>query len=215
MDEPTYLTTTRTGYDAIAVDFTEHFKAELQARTWERTFLAAFAEFVQADGGGVVADVGCGAGRVTGHLHELGLDVFGIDLSPGMLALARRDNPGLRFEEGAMAELDLKDGDLAGLVAWYSIIHTPPESLPAVFAEFHRVLAPGGHLAVAFQVGDGIMHYDEAFGHAVSLDFHRGSPERIVDMLTEAGFVMHATLLREAYETEPTPQAHLLARKPR
>jgi ubiquinone/menaquinone biosynthesis C-methylase UbiE len=62
-----------------------------------------------------------------------------------MVAPARRSNPGLRFEEGSMTALDLPDGALGGIVAMYSIIHIPRERLPEVFAEFHRVLAPGGH----------------------------------------------------------------------
>jgi hypothetical protein len=50
--------------------------------------------------------------------------------------------------------LDLADGVLGGIVAWYSIIHTPPQRLPVTFAEFGRVLSPGGHLLLAFQAGD-------------------------------------------------------------
>ncbi|MGW4848298.1 class I SAM-dependent methyltransferase [Nocardia brasiliensis] len=56
---------------------------------------------------GPVADVGCGPGEVTAHLHELGVDAFGIDLSPAMIDVARRDHPGLRFEVGSMTELNL------------------------------------------------------------------------------------------------------------
>ncbi|OKH99228.1 hypothetical protein A6A06_27125 [Streptomyces sp. CB02923] len=41
-----------------------------------------------------------------------------------------------------------------GIVARYSIIHTPPEVLPTVFEEFHRALAPGGQLLLGFHVGD-------------------------------------------------------------
>ena len=77
------------------------------------------------------------------------MTAFGVDLSPEMVALARRAHPGLRFDEGSMTALDLPDGALGGIVASYSIIHIPPERLPAVFAEFHRVLAPGGHMLVA------------------------------------------------------------------
>jgi 2-polyprenyl-3-methyl-5-hydroxy-6-metoxy-1,4-benzoquinol methylase len=49
-------------------------------------------------------DVGCGTGRITAHLRQLGVDVFGIDLSPGMIEVARRDHPGLRFDLGSMTE---------------------------------------------------------------------------------------------------------------
>ena len=93
---------------------------------------------------------------MTAHLHSLGLSAFGVDLSPAMIVVARRAHPGLQFNEGSMTALDLTDGVLGGIVAWYSIIHTPPERLPVVFAEFYRVLGPGGHLLLAFQVATSV-----------------------------------------------------------
>ncbi|WP_405617767.1 class I SAM-dependent DNA methyltransferase [Streptomyces sp. NBC_01508] len=211
--EPSYLRDTRAGYDAIAVDYAERFESVLEVDPLGRAMLGTFAEYVQADGAGPVV----GPGRVTAHLHTLGLDISGIDLSPAMVALARRTFPELRFEEGSMTDLDLPDGSLAGAVAWYSIIHIVPEQLPLVFAQFHRVLAPGGHLLLAFQVGDEPLHFDEAFGHSVCLDFRRLSPDRIAELLNQAGFQVNARLVREPYGYElssAVPQAHMLARKP-
>jgi SAM-dependent methyltransferase len=158
--------------------------------------------------------VGCGPGEVTAHLHSLGLGVFGIDLSPGMLAVARRAYPGLRFDEGSMTALDMPDGALSGVVAWYSVIHIPPERLAAVFAEFHRVLAPGGYLLLGFQVGNEPLHLAEAFGHRVDLHFRRLSPDRVAEQLAGAGFAMLARQVCEPQRWEKVPQAHLLARKP-
>ncbi len=117
MAEPAFLTTTRSSYDTVAADYGEHFRGELDTKPLDRGFLAGFAELVLAAGGGQVADVGCGTGQYTAHLRALGLDVFGIDLSPGMLEVARRMHPGLRFVEGTMTGLDLPDGSLAGLSA--------------------------------------------------------------------------------------------------
>jgi ubiquinone/menaquinone biosynthesis C-methylase UbiE len=148
---------------------------------------------------------------VTAHLCSLGLDASGVDLSPAMVAEARRAHPDLRFEVGSMTALDLPNGALRGLVAWYSIIHVPPEELPSVFAEFQRVLAPGGRLLLAFQVGDRPLHVSEGFGHSLSLDFHRLSPDHVADLLTQAGFVVDARLVRAADADEKVPQAHLLA----
>jgi SAM-dependent methyltransferase len=214
MADPSYLHTTRAAYDAVAADYAEHFRTELEAKPLGRAMLAAFAELVRATGAGPVADVGCGPGRVTAHLHSLGLTAFGVDLSPGMVAVARRAHPDLRFDEGSMTALDLPDGAVRGIVAWYSIIHIPPERLPAAFGEFRRVLAPGGRLLLAFQVGDEALHLTEGFGHAISLDFYRLSPDRVAGLLEQAGFVVDARLLREPDETEKVPQAHLLARMP-
>ncbi|MFI0263877.1 class I SAM-dependent DNA methyltransferase [Streptomyces sp. NPDC017056] len=217
MTEPNFLLDTRASYDAMADDYVAFASGELDAKPLERGMLAAFADLVRAGGGGPVADVGCGTGRVSAHLAGLGLSVFGVDLSPGMLAVARREHPGLRFEEGSMLALDIPDGSLAGVVAWYSTIHVPAERLPEAFAEFHRVLAPGGHLLAAFQVGDEPLRLEEAWGHPVSLDFHRWQPDRFAALLDRAGLPVRARMLREpdvGAFAERTPQATLLARKP-
>jgi ubiquinone/menaquinone biosynthesis C-methylase UbiE len=79
-----------------------------------------------------------------------------------MLAVARRQHPELRFAEGSLLALDLPDGSQAGVVAWCSVIHLPPARLPAAFAEFHRVLAPGGYLQLAFHIGDQRNHFARA-----------------------------------------------------
>ncbi|MEN3357129.1 MAG: hypothetical protein V7637_1111 [Mycobacteriales bacterium] len=212
--EPAFLTATRVAYDTVAASYAEVLRAELATRPVERALLAAFAELVRAAGAGPAVDIGCGPGRVTGYLHSLGLDVSGVDLSPEMIAVARRDHPGLRFDEGSMLALSLADGAVGGVVAWYSIIHIPPQLLPAVFAEFHRVLAPGGHLLLAFQVGDERRHVTEGYGHEVSLDAYRLPSDRVADLLGRAGFGMHARLLREPTRNEKVRQAFLLARKP-
>ncbi|QTE00188.1 class I SAM-dependent methyltransferase [Streptomyces cyanogenus] len=208
------MTDARTFYDAIAEDYAAHFRDPLAERPLERALLAAYAE--QVGPGGQVADLGCGPGAVTAYLAELGLSVFGLDLSASMVAVARRDFPGLRFEQGSMRELPLADGSLAGVVSWYSSIHTPVDELPDLFAEFHRVLAPGGRLLLAFQVGDVPLRLDRPFGHDVILDFHRRHPEQMAELLVQAGFTLRSSTVREPEVTRgesPVPQAFLLAQK--
>ncbi|GAA3907259.1 class I SAM-dependent methyltransferase [Streptomyces lacrimifluminis] len=216
--ETDFVAATRVFYDAIAEDYFDRFRAGHAAQPLERAVLAAYAEFVRGSGGGSgqVADLGCGPGWVTGFLDSLGLSVFGLDLSASMLAVARREHPGLRFEQGSMLELDLADGTLAGVVSWYSTVHTPADRLPALFAEFCRVLAPGGHLLLGFQVGDVHKHHDQPFGRPVSMTFQRRRPERIAELLTEAGLTLVSQTVRAADEQagESSPQAFLMARKP-
>jgi SAM-dependent methyltransferase len=214
MTETTHLQSTRASYDTVAVDYDRLLRDQLANMPFDRAMLGVFAERVLESGGGLVGDLGCGPGRVTTHLDKLGLDVFGVDLSPGMVAVARRTYPALRFDVGSMTGLDLEDGSLAGAVAWYSTVHTPPGELPVVFAEFQRVLAPGGHLLMAFKVGDGCVHLDHAYGHDLSLDVYRFPPEQISELLGSAGFVEVARLVRAADEKhEATAQAYLLARR--
>jgi SAM-dependent methyltransferase len=212
--EPDFLHTTRTAYDSVAVRYAELFANELDDYPLDRAMLAAFADVVRTDGAGPVADVGCGPGHVTALLHGLGLNAFGIDLSAEMIALARAAHPRLRFDVASMMALPLEDGELGGIVARYSIIHTPPERLPEAFAEFHRVLAPGGHLLLAFQAHDNPSELAEAFDHKVALAY-RWSPGPVADLLRETGLIEVARLLRRPDDDDERgfEQAHLLARK--
>jgi len=176
--------------------------------------LATFADLASTAHLGPVADLGCGTGRITAHLASLGVNVFGIDLSPAMVDQARRANPHLHFEVGSITALDLSDAAAGGVLAWYSTIHTPPTDLPQVFAEFSRVLAPGGFLLVGFHVGDGDQPRSVGFREGVAIDAYDVTPERMAELSREAGLVVQAQLLRAAQGREPRPQASLLAAKP-
>ena len=213
MDEPGYQRAARIFYDTIAAEYAERFADDLDCKPFDRAMLAAFAERV--DGSGPVVDAGCGPGRLTGRLASLGIRAVGMDLSRGMLAVARGAHPDHPFLRGSLTSLPLASGALAGLLAWYSLIHLPPQVRPAALAEFHRVLAPGGHLLLAFQAGGDIHRVDGAWGHPVALGFHRIRPERIAAQLTEARFTVEAQLLRAPDDSERAPQAFVLARRPR
>ncbi|WP_448319035.1 class I SAM-dependent methyltransferase [Streptomyces sp. CO7] len=141
---------TRAAYDGVVELYASLFADRMETQPFARNMIAAFAELVRGTGNLRTADVGCGPGHLTAMLHELGLDAFGIDLSPGMVAHARRAHPELRFEEARMEALPVEDGALGGVLAHYSMIHTPPAELPAVLAEQVRVLAPGGLILVSF-----------------------------------------------------------------
>ncbi|MEV5340485.1 class I SAM-dependent methyltransferase [Streptomyces sp. NPDC052676] len=211
MTDSDFLAATRTFYDAVAEDYAGHFAGVIAHSPLDVALLGAFAELVGDTG--EVADLGCGPGRVTARLASLGVRVFGVDLSESMLAVARRENPGLRFEQGSMLDLGLPDGRLAGIVSWYSSIHTPADRLPDLFAEFARVLAPGGHLLLAFQAGDAPLRLERPFGHPVALDFERRRPEHMAKLLEGAGFAVRSRTVREAEEEkgESAPQAFLTA----
>ncbi|MEV0004607.1 class I SAM-dependent methyltransferase [Micromonospora sp. NPDC050980] len=210
MTETGWLTEIRTAYDTVAEDYARVLPGVVEPPL-DRAVLTAYAETVGP--GRPVLEVGCGTGRVTAHLHHLGLDIAGVDLSPGMVAVARRTYPELRFEVGSMTELAAPDASLAGLVAWYSLIHLPPELLPGVFAGFRRALAPGGHLLLAVKAGDRLDRREQAYGHRVGLDVHWLPPERLAGQLAAAGLPVWATLIREPVGTERQRQAFLLAQR--
>lgn len=170
----------------------------------------AFAEF--AGGAGPIADLGCGPGWLTADLASRGHETFGIDLSPEMIQYARATYPELRFSIGSMTALELPDGQLAGIVSWYSLIHTPPAELPSILAEFHRVLTPGGYVLVGFFSGADLDQPRE-FDHKVTPGY-RWPAARMAGLLVEAGLVEVARMVREPVADERFLRGYVIARKP-
>src|SRR3989441_11818337 len=76
----------------------------------------------------------------------------------------------MRFAQGDMHALPLSDASLAGIVAFYSLIHLERGAAVGVLTELTRVLMPGGLLLLAFHGGEGKAHADNWFGRGVSID---------------------------------------------
>ncbi|MET9518012.1 class I SAM-dependent methyltransferase [Streptomyces sp. NPDC002994] len=212
MDTDSWLADARTSYDTVAVSYADQIGEALAGEPYLRAALALFADLVHAAGGGPVADVGCGPGHVTAHLHELGVDAFGIDLSPVMIDVARRDHPDMRFELGSMTDLDVADASVVGLLAFWSLIHVPDDAIPTVFGHFHRVLRPGGPLLLGFHVGDESRLKTQGYGgHPMNVYVHRRQPDQVAAWLRDAGFTVEAQLLLDLDES--VPGAVLFARR--
>lgn len=204
----------QSSYDRIAEEYAARIYGELDHKPFDRMVLDNFA--ARTKGAGRVCELGCGPGHVARYLHDRGVDIFGIDLSPGMLEQARKLNPGLEFRQGNMLSLDVEDGSWAAIVSFYSIVHIPKADLPQVFREMSRALQPGGLLFLAFHLGEETLHEEDLWGHTVSLDlvlFWRKEVERY---LTNAGFFIEDSLERDPYPPEVEYQsrrAYILARK--
>ncbi len=212
--DPEKLSAYQSSYDRIAEEYTARIADELKDKPLDRMLLEQFA--ARVNGAGRVCDLGCGPGHVARYLHDRGVDIFGLDLSPGMLEQARKLNPNIEFRQGNLLALDVEDGAWAAIVAFYSIVHIPRADVPQALREMQRVLKPGGLLFLAFHLGDEVLHEENCWGHQVSLDlvlFRRKEVERY---LTEAGFAIEDSLERDPYPPEVEYQsrrAYILAKK--
>ncbi|MFJ6940110.1 class I SAM-dependent methyltransferase [Streptomyces sp. NPDC101132] len=205
-------TSIRNSYDAVADVYARGFTADLASKPLDRAMLTAFSEQVPKEA--PVADVGCGPAQVACYLADLGVPVLGLDVSPGMVEVARARRPGLDVRVGSMLDLPLGDGELAGVVAFYSLIHLQVDERPAAYAEFARVLRPGGLVLAAFHAGEETRHLDSWFDRPVALDFFALRPDEVAAGLTAAGFSVEATLMRGPYPGEAdTERAYLVARR--
>lgn len=180
--------------------------------------LAMIRQFVDAvptgaaEGG--ILDAGCGSGRMISHLESLGLrDVEGVDLSEAMIEQARTSHPHHRFKSGDIAALPYPGQHFRGVLAWYSVIHTPPEQLPDVVIELERVVRPGGYVLAGFQAGSGHRTIHRAYGHDVTLTAYLHDPAATAELFTRHGFSISAQLTREPRSSETHWQAFILARR--
>lgn len=207
---------TRAGYDEVAEAYAEHYLEELAKKPLDRAMLDAFAETSRA----MTLDLGCGPGQVARHLASRGVVVEGVDLSPAMIAIAKRLHPDLAFRTGDMLALPQEAASVSGIVAFYAIVNLAPEDLGTAFREMHRVLVPGGHALVSFHVRDGQghegghVHLEEMLGRTVSMDFWFHPVATVEERAREAGFTREACLERQPYaDVEyPSERAYLLLR---
>jgi SAM-dependent methyltransferase len=185
---------------------------DLAPEPWLRAALMAFAEDV--DGLGPVLDVGCGPGTVTAHLAALNVDVSGVDLSPQMVAHARRLHPGLQFSVASSTDLDLAEASLGGILGWWSLFNLPRDVLPDVLASFARALVPGGRVLIGTHVGDDDVVRTEAYdGVPVQWTTHLWQPEQLNALISSVGLEPVAELRMPA-SGQGRAQVLLSARRP-
>jgi ubiquinone/menaquinone biosynthesis C-methylase UbiE len=192
-------------YDSIAEPYAARFCDELDRKPFDRDLLDRLADRMT----GTVADIGCGPGHIGRRLADRGLDVVGIDVSEGMLTVARRRNPSVRFEHADVRDLPFADDELGGAVAFYSLIHL--DALEPALAELHRVIRPGGPLCLAFHEGEETAHLDEWFERPVDITVRFRSKAEVVDATTAAGFTIESVENRAPYEDETTLRLYVTA----
>jgi SAM-dependent methyltransferase len=210
---PASISDTQQSYDKVAREYAEKFKDEMDFKPFDRQCLDRLARSVGDLG--PVCDLGCGPGQIARYLQRQGVATLGVDLSPAMVAEAQRLNPELPFHQGDMLSLPDPDDSWGGIAAFYCLIHIPRQQVVEALRELWRVLKPGGTLLVTFHIGTQIEHLDEWWGKAVNLDFAFYLPDEMEAWLTEAGFELQETLVREPNPEVKlaTQRAYIFARK--
>jgi uncharacterized protein YceH (UPF0502 family)/protein-L-isoaspartate O-methyltransferase len=205
----------RSAYDAVAGAYSEHLFNELSDLPFEGWLLGRVAAHAA---GGPVVEVGCGPGHVTAYLAEAGAEASGLDLSPGMVAEARRRFPDGSYDVGDLRRLvrPTTAPGWAAVLAWYSLIHLAGSELPGAVESMVRPLAPGGWLVLALHAGSEVRHVDAWFDEPVELDFVLHEPADIVRIVEAAGLVGVEWYRRGPHERrgETSERLYVVARKP-
>ena len=151
------------------------------AAAYERNFVPAlFAEWAPrvADAAEIVAgervlDVGCGTGvlaREAARRVGSSGSVTGIDVNPGMLSVAARLAPQIRWDEGLAEELPYDTGSFDAVVSQFALMFFGDRE--AALREMWRVLRSGGRLAVA--VWDTLEHTPQYATEVALIERHAG-----------------------------------------
>jgi SAM-dependent methyltransferase len=199
----------RAAHDTLAELYAERLAGALDGMPVERAVLGLFCELVRDTGVTDVGDIGCGSGRLAPYLAAQGLTPHGVDLSPEMVRVARRDHPGHSFDVADVRALPFADGALGGVVCWYSLMYLAPDDRSPAFGELARVVRPGGLVTTAFKAGDD-RHRRGGRTVGVEFDIWWYSPEEMARQVTAAGFeVVHWA----GAPGEAQPQGYLTARR--
>ncbi|GAB3175646.1 class I SAM-dependent methyltransferase [Myceligenerans halotolerans] len=191
MGETPEFASVRRAYDTVAEDYAAFFHDTRNETADDLALIDTFADAVsESPRPCVVLDAGCGTGRMSRYLAARGVTVRGVDLSPGMIAQARQAQPDASFDVGSLTDLPYDDGMFAGVLLWYSIIHTPAPAQPKIFAEVRRVVRDGGPVLVGFQTGEGVHDVAPAYrrrGHDVELLRYPFTPDQVTRWMSDAG----------------------------
>jgi uncharacterized protein YceH (UPF0502 family) len=205
----------RSAYDVVAATYADELLDELDALPFERWLLD---RVIAHANGRPVVEVGSGPGHVTAYLADRGADATGVDLSPEMVAEARRSFPHLAFEVGDLRRLGRPPASSgwSAVLGWYSLIHLAASELPDAISALTRPLDPGGWLVLALHAGEEISHVDELLGHEVNLDYVLHDPAYIVSVVEAAGLTDTEWYLRGPITTraETTRRLYVIGRTP-
>jgi SAM-dependent methyltransferase len=199
----TDLGTVTAAYGAAASLYIERFASADRADAEDRERIRDWAAEVR----GPVLDAGCGPGHWSAFLHELGAEVEGVDATPEFVAHATRTWPGVDFRLGDLRRLDLPEGGLGGVLAWYSVIHAEPEEVPDVLAGLARALRPGGSLLLGFFSGSRLQPFDHRVVTAWAWPV-----DRLVATVEAAGLTVRST--RDRAAPNGRRNASLVAERP-
>lgn len=201
-------------YDTVAMEYAEKFCGEHEKKPQDCEILYRFSQ--EVTGKKPIWDFGCGPGQTTQYLKNLGIEISGLDLSEKLIEQANMIHPGITFWKGNILDLEFKDDSIAGIVAFYAVVHFSQNQIQKAFCEIFRVLQPDGVFLFTYHIGEGAIHLDEFLGKAVEIDFMFFKTDFILICLENAGFEDIEIIERDPYPgvEYQSRRAYVFAKKP-
>lgn len=201
-------------YDSLAKEWVKSFSGEHDYKLADQQILYRFSQEIKDRV--PVWDFGCGPGNTSEYLHNLGVEISGLDLSENMLEQARIYHPTISFKKGDILDLKFENDSIAGIVAFYAIVHFTDQQVLRAFHEVFRVLQPGGIFLFTYHVGEDTIHLNEFLGKTIDIDFMFFTTDFILNSLQKCGFEKIDLIKREPYSNieHQSQRAYVFASKP-
>lgn len=179
-------------YDDIAREYADEFYEDTSDNKYIDKFLDSLT-------GKCILDAGCGVGEDCRYVEQKGFSAIGIDLSKGMLDIAREKYSQGKFKIMDMTSIAYPYNTFDGIISNCSLFHIPTELLPQTLEEFKRVLKTNGKLLLILQEGYGETMVEEPYRPGVYLYMKYFSIENISELLRQHNFKV------EGFEREESP----------
>jgi len=168
-------------YDVIADRYNQEFGDDMS----DKEYVDKFLEFVEK---GKILDVGCGVGNLTKYINDNGFDVIGIDLSQGMLNIAKERFKDIDFKIMDMTNIELPKNSFDALFVAYSLFYLPSDKIEGTISGFVELLKEKGKIMFILQEGEGDIIIDEPFYPNKKLYINYFTKEEISNLLESFGF---------------------------
>ena len=176
----------RQAYRQVRDDYHNYAAQELN-KPWWNTLLSG----VQVDG--LILELGCGTGVAAKYFSERGRRVIGIDISPEMIELARREVEKVPLLCADLEDIEFPENTLDGISAFFVFLHLPKEKTRTMIERTYRWLKPGGSLALSVVEGTDEGRCDNFMDKDCKVYLSYYEQEELKDMLSGAGFTIKET----------------------
>jgi len=184
-------------YDNIARDYDREFCKTIYFSEELDFFLSGLPRNAK------LLDAGCGTGHIAEYCENKGFDVLGIDLSEGMLEIAKARCKAARFEKKDVENYSYGKGKFDGIIALFILIHL--KSFEKTLKKFHSALRQGGFLFLGMAKGKGEFFGKEPLNPEMKMFFKYTTRKEISQLLEKSGFTI-TKFTEKKLETEHEKQ---------
>ena len=191
-------------YNIIAEKYAAAFKEKKE----EVSFIHAFLDLIPK--GGSILDLGCGNCDYYYLFQKYPVLYRGIDISTGMIEVAKKQWPNGNFILGDILKIELEEAAYSGIFAFFSLIHFNDIEFNNIIAKIRNSLSNNGLLLLGVQEGDGELFKESPFLQGPKLYINLFRESELSSFLVKQGFEILQKEIKHSASPKELPFSKLL-----